>query len=276
MPQSNVTDSCVKRMLDARNAVKRIKNVRRSTIANLLILGIALGISFLVMLIRTEGGTAGYLALSAEQRFANDLFCGLVTLICFFLYHGLLLLLQFAASKRHDQARIEVQCQDDTADTTEELEAINMRIQKFYQNLIFHFFRQDYKLDRAMILLCPAFLIIGIILSFMKLITPAWLPVLAALFLDLALLTYRLHFSGSKKAVEAEKKCISDFLYAQQVMHLAEKLPAGPMRDNLYMAAAKTMLDRCAPDNDAQAEKQADSEKEDLPSLRLIFRQKDE
>lgn len=32
MPQSNVTDSCVKRMLDARNAVKRIKNVRRTAV----------------------------------------------------------------------------------------------------------------------------------------------------------------------------------------------------------------------------------------------------
>lgn len=276
MPKSNVTDSCVKRMLDARNAVKRIKNVRRSIIANILILGISLGISYLVMLLRTEGGAAGYLALSAEQRFPNELLCILVTLVCFFLYHGLLLILQFAASKRQDQARIDMQCQDDTADTTQELEQIIMRVHKRYWDLIFKFFQQDYKLDRTMILLSLAFLVIGITLSFLKLMTPAWLPILLVLFLDLAILTYRLHFSGSKKAVEKEKKYISAFMYTQQVMHLAENLPDGPMRNNLYKSAAETMLDRCVPDKNAQAEKNVDGEKEDLPGLRLIFRKKTE
>lgn len=274
MSKRNVTDSCVKRMLNARNSVNRIKRVRRSLVANILLLGLILGISYLLMIIRTEGGIKGYLALSAEQRYPIDLLCLLVTVVCFFLCHGGLLVLQFTAKRQLDQARIDVQCQDEVADTTQELETVNMRVRKSYFDLIFEHLQEYYKLDRAMANLGLVILLVGITLSFLKLLNPVWLPFVLAVVLDFMILIHRLYYSNSKSAVKEEMKVVTAFLHAQAVLQMAMTMPDGPIRNRLIEHAGESMLKACPTvKDDPKAE---ESEKEDLPGLRLIFQKKSE
>ena len=274
MSKSNVTDSCVKRMLNARNSVNRIKRVRRSLVANILLLGLILGISYLLMIIRTEGGIEGYLALSVEQRYPIDLLCLLVTVVCFFLCHGVLLVLQLAAKRQLDQTRIDVQCQDEAADTIQELETVNMRVRKSYFDLIFEHLQEYYKLDRAMANLGLVFLLAGITLSFLKLLNPVWLPFVLAVVLDFMILIHRLYYSNSKSAVKEEMKVVTAFLHAQAVLQMAMTMPDGPIRNRLIEHAGESMLKACPTvKDDPKAE---ESEKEDLPGLRLIFQKKSE
>lgn len=274
MPKSKVTDSCVQNMRNDRNAVKRIARVRRSVVANILLIGIPLAVSYLVMILGTEGGFAGYLALSVEQRYPGDLLCVLVTVVCFLLCHGSLLVLQLTAERQLDQARIDVRCQDGAEDTIGELEAVNMRVHKSYCNLIFTHLQEYYRLDRAMARLGLVILLIGITMSFLKLLNPVWLPFVLALVLDFMILIHRLHYSNSRRAVEEEAKVVTAFLYAQNVLQTAMTLPDGPVRNTLIEHAGEAMLKACPTDKDAPKAKAEECEKEDLPGLRLIFQKK--
>ena len=269
MPKSKVTDSCVHRMYKDRNDVRRIEKVRRSAVANILLLGIPLAVSYLVMILGTEGGFAGYQALPVEQRYPGDLFCVLISAACFLLCHGGLLVLQLTAERQLDQSRIDVRCRDGAEDTIDEVESINMRVLKSYCNLIFEHLEAYYKLDRTMAIAGVVILLIGITMSGLKLLSPAWLPLGLAVVLDFMILVHRLHYSNSRRIVEEEAKIVRAFLYSQTVLQMAMTMPDGPVRNGLIEHAAEAMLKACPADKGAP--KDEEHQKEDLPALRMIF-----
>ena len=276
MPKSKVTDSSVMRMRNAKDSVNWIQKIRKSVWVNILVFVIPLGSSYLAMILMTPSGFAGYLALSKEQKFPMDMHCLLIAVVCFFLCHGVLLFQLFAAKRHQDRARVDVRCQDEDTDTTNELETVNMRIYKYYCNLVFEHLEEYYKLDRAMANLGLVILLVGITMSFLKLLNPVWLPFVLAVVLDFMILIHRLYYSNSRKAVEEEENIVTTFLHAQAVMQMAEKMPEGDERNKLYNAAVEAMLDCCPTVKDARNTKNEESKKEDLPGLRLIFQKKSE
>lgn len=272
MHKSNVTDSCTKRLINARKSVNRIRRIRRNKIVNLLIFGICLGISYLLMIFVITGGFAEFLALSAERRHPIDLFALVTAMIVFFAYHGILLIMQFSAEKQQEQAEIDQKCEDTAADISEELNAIFMRYLKSYCDTVFRHAQQSYAITRTMAILGSVILLTGIILSFFNLTDPTWMPFMCAVILDLMIFLYKFYYSDSMKKAQEVQVYASNLLNAQLVNTIAAKQLSNEERMELIKIAAESMVDRSSSGRDSKKEKNEKQENtEELPYLRLII-----
>lgn len=221
MFRKNVTDSRKHHLENARASVERISACRRSLLINFMLFFIPLAISYLLLIFCVDGGLLAYMEKSLEHRIRFDLTSVVIAIAIYFISHAIMQFTQNSAEDQVKRAEIDLECQGEDVDTPEEWDAICMRYQKAYYDTVFRHAQQSYVVTYSMSILGPMILLLGIVLSFLDLMNPAWLPLAYAVVLDLMILIHKLYYSDAMKFVKDDHEHFRKRLDAAHVIKLA-------------------------------------------------------
>lgn len=273
MAYTSVADSPEQYLAKSKNALNRVKTTRKHIPLKLLSFLLPLTLSYLLILVTTDGGFEAYFRQPLEAHLPYDLCSFLFAAAVFFTCRMILYLAQTAAENQVDCAQIEIDAARQGSVPQTVLDTISIQYQKAYYDVVISHARQAHALSFAMTVLGCLVLLIGIIMMLLQLMDPAWLPLLHAVIADVLLLLYNFYYARAMKALREGQTHFARQQNAAQVIKLANEPANARERAALIGKAADYLLGTDSPtrpgdkDEDASAasrkrrQKNADKQK---------------